>query len=188
MVSSRVALESVSWAEHGALLSDWVRRPHVARWWLGPDGWIDDMRATPDHSHALIGVAGTPVGYVRGETVDRDALAAAGLDDIPEGSIDIDLFIGDADWLGRGVGPAALNRLLERLAAQTNAPLAGLCTSVENTRALRAYEKAGFRRLRTYDDPDYGPCWVLVVELRPGPRRIGPDSGAGASSDPQALP
>ncbi len=37
-------------------------------------------------------------------------------------------------------------------------------TSVNNTVALRSFERAGFRRMRTFDDPDYGPCWLLVYE------------------------
>jgi RimJ/RimL family protein N-acetyltransferase len=77
--------------------------------------------------------------------------------------VDIDLFLGEADWLGRGVGPAALEILLARLANE-GAPLAGLCPSVENAVAIRAFAKAGFRKLRQIDDPSVGRCWVLVVK------------------------
>lgn len=59
----------------------------------------------------------------------------------------------------------ALRLLLERLRKQKKGPLAGLCTSIENAVAIRCFEKAGFRKLRQYDDPTYSRCWVLVVDL-----------------------
>jgi hypothetical protein len=31
--------------------------------------------------------------------------------------------------------------------------------------AIRAFEKAGFTRLRQYDDPIYGRCWVMTAQL-----------------------
>lgn len=34
--------------------------------------------------------------------------------------------------------------------------------SVANGSAPRAFAKAGFRRLRQYDDPEYGRFWVML--------------------------
>jgi RimJ/RimL family protein N-acetyltransferase len=41
-----------------------------------------------------------------------------------------------------------------------------MCTSVHNTNAVRAYEKAGFSRLREYDDPEWGRCWFMAARPR----------------------
>jgi RimJ/RimL family protein N-acetyltransferase len=95
-------------------------------------------------------------------------LEAAGLHEIPEGSVDIDIAIGEADYIGCGVGSRALHLVVQRLGSERSIPLVMMGTSVENAIAIRACEKAGFRRLRTFDDPDYGPCWLLVYEA-PGP-------------------
>lgn len=115
--------------------------------------------------YAPISVGGRPVGYIRWQTVDRADLEAVGLSEIPDGAVGIDLFVGDSAWLGRGVGSATLRLLLERLRGQGKAPLAGLCVSIDNAAAIRASEKAGFHKLRQYDDPIYGRCWVLVADL-----------------------
>ena len=40
--------------------------------------------------------------------------------------------------------------------------------SVTNERAVRAYEKAGFRWKRIWNDPHMGPSWFMVAER---PRR-----------------
>jgi RimJ/RimL family protein N-acetyltransferase len=45
-------------------------------------------------------------------------------------------------------------------------PLVGMCTSVENTSAIRAFEKVGFSLVREYADPECGRCWFMVVRPR----------------------
>src|SRR5438445_13456206 len=81
-----------------------------------------------------------------------DYAAALALD---EDAVGIDLFIGEADLLGRGHGPAMLRAFLRDVAF----PFHHLETcvigpSVKNTAAIRAYEKAGFRALRLARVPD----------------------------------
>ena len=161
-----VTLEPCDWSSCSELLSTWLRRPHVRRWWSETDSWLERIRVTPDDSHAIIAVSRSCVGYIRWQAVNREVLDELGLFEIPNGGVDIDLFLGEPDWLGRGVGPPALRILLTRLAGE-GVPLAGLCPSVENVVAIRAFEKAGFRRLREFDDPSTGRCCVLTI--RPAP-------------------
>jgi aminoglycoside 6'-N-acetyltransferase len=56
----------------------------------------------------------------------------------------IDSFIGPPSMIGRGHGAAYLSLLAERLCAE-GAPLLAIDPAVENLRARRAYEGAGFR-------------------------------------------
>jgi RimJ/RimL family protein N-acetyltransferase len=77
--------------------------------------------------------------------------------------MDIDLFIGDPLHVGCGVGPRVLQMLLTRLWKDPWVRVVGICTSVENSRALRAFETAGFSRQRQFDDPEHGLCWFMVA-------------------------
>jgi len=43
--------------------------------------------------------------------------------------------------------------------------LLGLTTSVLNAAAQRAFEKAGFRKVREYEPPGFGPCALMVMRL-----------------------
>jgi aminoglycoside 6'-N-acetyltransferase len=106
---------------------------------------------------------GEAVGYVRWQVVSRESLDSEGLFEIPDGSVDVDILIGERGSLAKGVGPAALELLVARLAA---APLIGLTTSRYNTIAQRAFHKAGFRFLLEYSPPPVGECHLMV--LRPG--------------------
>jgi aminoglycoside 6'-N-acetyltransferase len=68
---------------------------------------------------------------------------------LDEDAIGVDLFIGEAELVGRGHGPAMLRQFLREVAF----PFHGMdvCVigpSVTNAAAIRAYEKAGFRALK----------------------------------------
>ena len=133
------------------LVRKWADEPQVARWWGPPETIVAEVEARRDGQQAIIAFDGRPVGYVCWQIPTRAELAAAGLDDLPPELVDIDLMIGEADAIGRGIGPAALRILFERLRAR-GVKLAGLAGAVANRRAMRAYEKAGCRPFRDFHE------------------------------------
>lgn len=148
----------------------WLHAPHVVRWWGDPEKQLHALLERPvEGGDALIVADGVTVGYVRWQQTPRAELEAVGLHKIPEGSVDIDIAIGEADYIGCGVGSRALLLVVQRLESERSTPLVMMGTSVENAIAISACEKAGFRRLRTFADPEYGLCWLLVHEM---PRRV----------------
>ena len=151
---------------HRDLVVGWLNEAHVVRWWGRPEDTVPRLEREPDAPHALIEENGVPVGYLRWQRVGRQDLDAVGLQAVPDGSIDIDIFIGPPEKLGQGLGGQALEVLVAHLTEATDAQLAGLCTGVDNHHAIRAYEKAGFAKLQQFDDPVYGPCWVMARWLR----------------------
>ncbi|MFZ5786023.1 MAG: GNAT family N-acetyltransferase [Acidobacteriota bacterium] len=143
----------------------WVRRPHVVRWWGDPEQSLTTLRGHPAAAAALIHVDGRPVGFLCWQTPPEEELHAAGLGDLPRDLVDVDIMIGEPDTLGQGVGPAALGHLLARFRAE-GVRAAGLATAVANERALRAFEKAGFRPYRDFRE---GGCEFryLIQTLSP---------------------
>jgi RimJ/RimL family protein N-acetyltransferase len=149
------------------LLADWLARPHVARWYPDPVARLEwALDPPPGGAHALIDCDGRSIGYLCWQKVARETLDVVGLHEIPVGSVDIDILIGEADCVGRGLGPKALVLLVDRLRADPTVPLAGLTPSVENLVAQRAYEKAAFRKLREYEAPGFGRGVLMVMRLR----------------------
>lgn len=149
-----------------ALLDRWLELPHVRRWWGDPRANRAEVRTPPaGGDHAVITVAGRPVGYVRWQRLPGPALADVGIDHVPDGMVDIDIFIGDEAFLGAGVGTEALRLLLTRLREDSGVSIAGMCTPIGNAAAIRAYEKAGFAHKRQYDDPEWGSCWIMTAPL-----------------------
>jgi aminoglycoside 6'-N-acetyltransferase len=152
---------------HLMLLARWLREPHVARWYRYPQDDLVFASDPPDGaSQAIVVSGGAEVGYVRWQRVDRATLDALGLTEIPSNAVDADILLGEAA-IGRGVGPAALVALAAELRRDPTVPMIGLTTELENTRAQRAFEKAGFRVARQYDAPRLGRCHLMLLDLRP---------------------
>jgi aminoglycoside 6'-N-acetyltransferase len=79
---------------------------------------------------------------------------------LPFGSRAIDAFVGDAEMIGRGHGPAYLKMLASRLRKE-GAPAVAIDPAVENRRARRAYEKAGFR-IEAFVETGEGPAVLMI--------------------------
>lgn len=165
-----------------ALLESWLARPHVSRWWGDPQATLRELSRPPaGGGEAMISVDGERAGYVRWQVPGRGELDAAGLHEVPDDAIDIDIAIGDRDLLGRGIGVQALTVLRDRLIGD-GATTIMLATSVDNLRAIRAYEKAGFVRRRRFIDSDGGSYWLMTAEDLPP--ASGNDDGAAEGAAP----
>jgi len=151
---------------HAPLLAEWLGRPHVARWHPDPaDRLLWAESPPPGGSQALIACDARPIGYLRWQKVSRETLDNIGLFEIPAGSVDIDILIGETDSVGRGLGPKAFSLLIDALRLDESVRLLGLSPSIDNVVAQRAYAKAGFRKARDYDPPGFGRCALMVMRL-----------------------
>jgi len=163
--ADRISLENFDPREGIDAIRDWLHAPHVVRWWGDAEGVIEEvLRPDPCGGDALIRIGDAGVGYIRWSTPGRDELHAAGLGEIPEGTVDVDIAIGEPGNRGRGIAPRALEILTCRLLGEGNAPGLMICPSTRNTRAIRAFEKAGFRRVRTFEDAEYGTSWLMTMD------------------------
>lgn len=149
------------------LLARWLSEPHVSPWYPDPEDHLSWALSPPNGGdRAFILSDGTPVGYIRWQVVSREVLDTVGLTDIPGGAVDVDILIGEPNCVAKGIGPTALGLLLARLGETV--PLVGLTTSIRNTVAQRAFQKAGFHILRRYSPPGYGECLLMVLTFRTG--------------------
>lgn len=179
---TQVRLHPFDAARDCALIEQWLRAPHGVRWWGNPEHALREvLRPARGGGDALIVVGATPVGYVRWLTPARDELDVAGLHHIFENAVDIDMAIGEPGYLGRGVASQALRLLVRRLRSADAACMLMMCTSVYNTSAIRACERAGFERDRVFSDPEFGDMWLLTI--RSGSKPITSTSDPGSATD-----
>lgn len=159
------------------LLGDWFSRPHIARWWREPyDPAAIEARYGPPVDGAeptelfIIEVATGPVGFIQWYRLDdnpewRAALAPAG---VPDRAAGIDYLLGEPELIGRGLGPALIQRFLsDRGRAHPDVEAVVVNIDPENRRSWRAVEKVGFRRvwegdIQSDDPSDNGPSYVYV--------------------------
>lgn len=171
------------------LLVRWRAAPHVQPWW-DPDlppidlegaraEYLADMEPGSTTTLCIVEREREAVGFLQ---FYRWADEAEGAEEVgipfDDDTWGLDVMIGEEDLVDRGLGSAAVALLCEHLAASAGATSVALTTSVENARAIRAYEKAGFeRRARVLDTDTKGgervPSWLMVWEPGRGglPRR-----------------
>jgi RimJ/RimL family protein N-acetyltransferase len=144
-------------------IDGWLRADHVRRFWGDPESNARLLRARPQGAwRAIIEADGRKVGLVLWQPPSRHELDEASLRDIPETVVDVDIMIGEAGALGRGIAPAAIRLVAERALADPEVPFVIAAAMIENAASLRAFEKAGFRKDREFDDVSSGRCALLV--------------------------
>jgi aminoglycoside 6'-N-acetyltransferase len=111
----------------------------------------------PAMDQFIVAVDGQPFGYL--QCYDLTAWNS-GFGSQPLGTRGIDQFIGEPDLIDRGHGSAFIRAFADRLLA-AGTPRLVTDPDPANTRAVRAYEKAGFHRDRLVGTPD-GPALLMV--------------------------
>ena len=150
-------------ANHVSLMKQWLSAEHVREWFPEPDDVIEWAENVPETGRQFIAEAdGQAVGYIRWTYVARETLDEIGFDDLPANSADIDLLIGATSYTARGIGPAMLNEALDEIRREGLAELAAVTTSVRNTRAQRAFARAGFVFDRQYEPDGFGLCNLML--------------------------
>lgn len=147
------------------LIRGWLRRPEIVRWW-GPRATAEaEIMLAMGSEHALcrmVEADGETIGYAH--AVDATLWGEALPDGLAPGTWDIDIFIASTAHRGKGVGVRALDLLREEVFSSTLAVAVCVFASIANERAVRAYEKAGFRWRGVHPDPVMGHEWFMVAE------------------------
>jgi aminoglycoside 6'-N-acetyltransferase len=139
------------------LIEEWLGREHVARWWRDDAAeslaeYRAALQGREPTDHYLIVVAGRPVGmiqtYLVSDYPDWEEVVRVG-----PGVAGVDILIGEEDAIGQGLGLEALVAFASEVVfarGETHAVVAAV--DERNRRSWRAFEKAGFRRVRDVEE------------------------------------
>ena len=161
--------------QHFGLLLKWLQTPHVKEWWNKDVNWTPQLIEekystyvegykqegnTPKPIFAfIISVDEKPVGYIQMyNAYDFPREDGISLEGLPNSLAAIDYFIGDPQSLGKGIGSHTLKLFLHEHVF----PAYKACfvdPDRVNTAAIRAYEKAGFRKVKEVQDGKV--TWVI---------------------------
>jgi aminoglycoside 6'-N-acetyltransferase-1b len=153
------------------LLFDWLNRPHLAEWWDGPVS----LTAVREKHLPRIGSAsvrpylaflnGTPVGFIQSYVAVEQG-DGWWPDERDPGVIGIDQFLADADSLGKGLGTEMVSQFVRLLFQNPEVTRIQTDPAPRNLRAIRCYEKVGFRRIGVIETPE-GPALLMVINRAP---------------------
>jgi aminoglycoside 6'-N-acetyltransferase len=149
----------------------WLNTQHVTRWY-GDAPSFEEVREKYEPRISgqvpvepyLILHGELPIGYIQWYRLS-DYSAYAESVRVEEDAAGVDLFIGEAEYLHRGLGSHVLRRFLARVVFADGR--VGSCVigpSVENEAAIRACAKAGFRHFGTVQVPgEPAPEYLMRV-------------------------
>jgi RimJ/RimL family protein N-acetyltransferase len=150
------------------LVHEWLNRPHVAEWWDEQrDLEYVEQTFGADLDSAVIRMFlacldAEPVGYIQVYRV-MGANPEWWTDETDPGARGIDQFLANAEQLGQGLGSRMVRQFVETLFADPEVTVVQTDPAPTNARAIRAYEKAGFRRVAEVVTPD-GPALLMRVQ------------------------
>lgn len=136
--------------EHLPLFRTWLAHPHVKEHWQEPEDaevfrrkFLEDLPRRGVRSF-LMEIDGEKAGYIQYYAARK--VGGGWWENEPEGTFGIDLLIGEPGLLGKGLG-AVVIRAFARFMQEREPSLETIIIDPDpaNLRAVRSFEKAGFR-------------------------------------------
>jgi RimJ/RimL family protein N-acetyltransferase len=163
-------------AEDLRLVHEWLQRPHVQPWWKDretyeevAEHYLPSIEGTDPTDLYLALLDELPISFVQTYLVS-DYPDYAALIGVGEGVAGVDLLIGDEELTGQGIGSEILRRFVDEVVFARPATIGCVADpDVRNVASIRAFEKAGFRVVREFLDPEDEQMHALVRRDRAVP-------------------
>jgi RimJ/RimL family protein N-acetyltransferase len=149
-------------ADDFPLMLRWLTTEHIKKWWNDGD---DTLEKVALH----YGAKDDTVRFILLATEDNNKKPIGYFQYYFEmgGTIGIDQFIGEENYLNRGVGTRAIKVFVGMIARRHRPTRIVLDPSPENKRAIRCYEKVGFKHYQTTQNGDGSLAYMMQLKISP---------------------
>lgn len=156
-----------------SLLVKWLSDPSVLEFYEGRDNPFDLHKVHEKFYYRENGVVRCivefdqiPIGYIQYYPVDSDERKLYGYADTSDVIYGMDQFIGDVAYWNKGIGTLLVNSMVEFLVEQNQADRVVMDPQTWNERAIRCYEKCGFKKVKLLPknelhEGEYRDCWLI---------------------------
>jgi RimJ/RimL family protein N-acetyltransferase len=149
-----------------SLLFKWVGNEHVFSWWQDEKEWdtfykkyYKKCKSSYEFPH-IIFFNNTPIGFI--EYYFTDKVGNNWWPEYPAGTVGIDIFIGEPNFAGKGLGSIILKQMLSFIFSKLNVSKVIVDPGPDNIRAIKCYKKAGFLNGRLTQTP-MGQALVMEI-------------------------
>ncbi|WLR57204.1 GNAT family N-acetyltransferase [Mesobacillus subterraneus] len=153
------------------LLAKWLSTPEVLQYYEGRDHSFDLEKvdrvfyaSDEDEVKCMIEYEDKSIGYIQYYELDEATKKDYGYEG---GKIfGTDQFIGEIDYWDRGIGTLLVTSMTNHLFEQMKADKVVMDPQVWNERAIKCYEKCGFKKVKLLPKHElhegkYRDCWLL---------------------------
>ncbi|MFS0690693.1 GNAT family N-acetyltransferase [Sporosarcina sp. 179-K 8C2 HS] len=170
--SERVAFRELIY-EDKFLLAKWLSDPEVLQFYEGRDRPLDLRQVeedfygeVDDETRCLILYDEEPIGYVQFYPVGEEERRVYGYSDSLEILYGMDQFIGEPKYWNKGIGTQLIEMLVAHLLTEKDADRIVMDPQTWNERAIRCYEKCGFKKVKLlpkheWHEGEYRDCWLI---------------------------
>lgn len=155
--------------DHFSLLLKWLNKSHVKKWWdqdivytyeiieekysSYTEGYKLENSIKKPISAFIIYLDDKPIGYIQIYNT-YDFMRTKSLKDLPRSLGSVDFFIGEEEYLRRGIGVEIL-----KVFDYQNFEYILVDPDINNIAAIKTYEKAGFKKI--VDHTDVNEVWMI---------------------------
>ena len=129
------------------LFKTWVYLPHVAKWYLEPLDWIDEIEKQNGEfhwiHHFIAEYEGTPIGFCQYYACEDSDELWEGYTRLG-GSYSIDYMIGETDFLRKGFGKEIILSLIEKVTSHQDAKRIVVQPDQDNKASCNVLLSCGF--------------------------------------------
>ena len=154
------------------LLAKWLSDPSVLEYYEGRDNPFDLEKVNQKFYHSndhvqrcILEYSRMPIGYIQFYLVDDKNEYSAN-----EVIYGMDQFIGETEYWNKGIGTLMIRVMVSYLVEKWQADRIIMDPQVSNERALKCYEKCGFKKVKIllkheFHEGKYRDCWL--IEFKP---------------------
>jgi len=146
------------------LMHKWLNRAHVRKWYYDgrkptlkevKEEYLDRTEGRDPVLSYIIELDSEPVGHIQGYRIESYSRYAKAVNLKQKNAVGVDLFIGEKEKLHKGLGRGIIREFLERIVFPVlGADYCIIGPSPDNMAAIKAYEKVGFRYVKTIYNPE----------------------------------
>lgn len=157
-----------------SLFLTWAKKPHVRDTWFQEgyeniDKYQQKIEGNGYDYSFIIYLNDTPIGYIQTSDLYAYKIKCQNLKGVftneEPGTFCLDLFIGEEDYLNKGYGTEIVKAFIDKLFKDFNAKKILIDPACSNKRAIRCYEKAGFKIIRKEHD-GMDECCIMRFERK----------------------
>jgi len=150
----------------------WAKKPHVKDTWFAAgyesiDKYYQKIDGNGYDYGFIIYLDDKPIGYIQCSDLYAYRTKCPNpkgiLTNEDPGTFCLDLFIGEEDFLNKGYGTEIVKSFVTKIFAEFNAKEILIDPACSNKRAIRCYEKAGFKVIRKAND-GVNECCIMEFE------------------------
>ncbi|MEK3953792.1 MULTISPECIES: GNAT family N-acetyltransferase [unclassified Psychrobacillus] len=157
--------------EDNVLLAKWLSDPSVLEFYEGRDNPFDLDKvnevfyATEDEEvKCIVEYDGNGIGYIQFYQLDDETKKEYGY--LKENVYGTDQFIGEIEYWNKGIGTLLVTSMIRYLIEHKKADRIVMDPQTRNTRAIKCYEKCGFKKVkilpsRELHEGEYQDCWLI---------------------------